>query len=207
MSGTDESPMELLTAFRERQSALEIELWQRWKPAFDLYDAVLMEARQAAAYVIKHHRDEAAQNQDALFEVLTRLQARAYRTAWEIRALLVSGTSDGALARWRTLYEGLVVMRSIEKHGADTAHRYLEYDALQSAKTLKLFQQYREVLGHAPLVTGQAESIQQGSSELMRDWVVTGPADNAWAARQTGGGRPSRHTRLSVFPSAPTVSP
>ncbi len=192
-SGEPQPLSELLAAYRKEQAAFEQQLWERWKPACDLYDLVLLEARQAAAFFLKHYRAEAAQNQDALFEVFTRLHARAYRTAWEIRALLLSGNPDGALARWRTLYEVLVVMSFIEKHGADTADRYLKYDTIQTAKVVRQYEQYHEVLGHAPLEEGRAKSIQAERHELVKEWEAPEREDNAWAARALGVTNPRDH--------------
>jgi hypothetical protein len=185
-SGERRQPAELLAEFREKQAAFERQLWERWSAAFDLYDYVLMEARQAAGFFVKHYRAEAAQHLDMLFEAQTRLQARAYRTAWEIRALLVSGNPDGALSRWRTLYEVLIVMLFIEKHGADTADRYLKYDTIQTAKTAGQYELYREKLGHEPLAVGQAEAIQQERDELIKEWAAPDREDNAWAAKALG---------------------
>jgi len=186
MSDEPTPASELLAEFREKQATFERQLWERWKAAFDLYDCVLMEARRAAGFFVRHYRAEAAQRRDMLFEAQTRLHARAYRTAWEIRALLVSGNPDGALARWRTLYEVLVVMLFLEKHGADAADRYLMYDTIQTAKTVGQYERYREKLGHEPLAEGRAEAIQRERDELIKEWEAPERDDNAWAAKALG---------------------
>src|SRR5579885_2244463 len=89
---------ELIAQFREQQIAFQQRLWKQWQRGFDLYDLVLLHAQNAAVFFLKHHRAEAVKQKDALFEAQTRLQARAYRTACEVHALLLSGNHNGALA-------------------------------------------------------------------------------------------------------------
>ncbi len=157
--------------------------WSDGESAFEVYDYVLMEARQAAEYFEMNYRAEAVERQDILFEAQTRLHARAYRTTWEIRALLLSGNPDGALARWRTLYELQIVMLFLEKHGPDTADRYLRYDTVQTARNMNQYEQYREKLGHEPLAQDQVEAIQQERDDFLKEWQAPDRENYAWAAK------------------------
>lgn len=63
-------------------------------------------------------------------QVLALLHIRACQTALEIVTLLENGFSDGAYARWRTLYEISVVAFVIDSFGDDVARRYLAHDAV-----------------------------------------------------------------------------
>jgi hypothetical protein len=63
-------------------------------------------------------------------QVLSILHIRACQTASEIITLLENGFSDGAYARWRTLYEISVVAFVIDHFGDEVARRYLAHDAV-----------------------------------------------------------------------------
>ena len=69
--------------------------------------------------------------------VLILLHQRACQTTMEIIALLENGLPDGALARWRTLYEVGVVASLIDMHGDDIAHRYLDHDCVAMKRSLE----------------------------------------------------------------------
>ena len=68
--------------------------------------------------------------------VLILLHQRACQTTMEIIALLENGLADGALARWRTLYEVGVIASLIDMHGDDIAERYLDYDCVAMKHSL-----------------------------------------------------------------------
>lgn len=188
-ASSEQPASELVAAFRLRQSKFEQELWAHWQSAFDLYDQVLIAARHAAAYFMRRYRAKAVEDKDALYEVLTRLHARAYRTAWEMRALLLSGNPDGALARWRTLYEVLVTMLFVEKHGAETAEQYLEYDVIQTAKNVGQYADYSEKLGQPSISRERVDEAKKQRSDLKRKWAIAN--DNyAWAATALGRTNP-----------------
>lgn len=185
-----QSASELVAAFRLRQAKFEQELWAHWQSAFYLYGQVLMAARHAAAYFMSHYRANAVEDRDALYEVLTRLHARGYRTAWEIRALLLSGNPAGALARWRTLYEVLVTMQFVEKHGAETADRYLKNDAIQTAKNLGQYADHYEKLGQRSISRERVDEARKERAELKQEWAVEADYDYAWAALALGRTNP-----------------
>ena len=62
--------------------------------------------------------------------VLMLLHMRACQTTMEIVTLLENGLADGALARWRTLYEMDIVAVLIYMYGDEIAKRYLDHDAV-----------------------------------------------------------------------------
>jgi hypothetical protein len=177
---------ELIAESRARQAAFEQQLWERWKPAFDLYDWMLHHTRNAAVFFLRHHRAEAVEHRDALFEAQTRLQARAYRTACEVRALLVSGHPDGGLARWRTIHEILIVMLFLQKHGAQTAQRFLDYDVVQTAKNWGQYEHLPEEWRILPIAAEEGEQINAERAQLMQAYDPQFDNENGWAAHALG---------------------
>src|SRR5260370_39422294 len=83
--------LEALAQERQEQAAFEARLYQRWKTALDLFETVLLLGQQSGTKFNQEVRPYAAKQQDFVFEVLTRLQARACQTMSAILSLLKSG--------------------------------------------------------------------------------------------------------------------
>jgi hypothetical protein len=68
MTGRVPRPIhEILAEYREKQAMFERRCWERWKPAFDLYDWVLLQTQNAAIFFLRYHRSEAVEQRDALY--------------------------------------------------------------------------------------------------------------------------------------------
>ena len=186
MSRRARTVADLLAEFREKQAAFERRLWERWKPAFDYYDWVLLQAQNAAWYMFRHHRQDAVELKDALFEAQTRLQARAYRTACEVRALLLSGNPDAALARWRTIHEVLVVMRFLQQHGLETAGRFLEYDKVQTAENWDCYDDLPPEWQILPVNPEEAAEARAERAEIVKKYGPAFQNENGWACAALG---------------------
>jgi hypothetical protein len=184
--GKPRSIHEVVDEYRVRHAAFERRCWERWKPGFDLYDWMLLQTQNAAIFFIKHHRNEAVEQQDALYEAQTRLQARAYRTACEVRALLGSGNPDGALARWRTMHEILVVMRFLQKHGAETAERFLKYDLVQTAKNWGQYERLPVEWQILPVAPEEGEQARAERAKVVQAYEPSFENENGWAAHALG---------------------
>lgn len=187
MSSSEPRPQtEIIAEFRDRQADFERRLWDQWKPAFDLYDWVLIQAQNAAVFMLRHHRQEAIEQKDALFEALTRLQARAYRTACEVRALLLSGNPEGALGRWRVIHEILIVMRFLQQHGTETAQRFLDYDLVQTAENWDHYEKMPpewQVLSLSPEDRDQARDDR---AKVVGKYGAAFQNENGWACAALG---------------------
>lgn len=177
---------EIIAEFREKQAAFERRLWDTWRSAFDLYDWVLIQAQNAAVFMLRHHRQEAVEQQDALFEAQTRLQARAYRTAYEVRALLLSGNPDGALGRWRAIHEIVVVMRFLQQQSADTAERFLKYDLVQTAENWDRYENMPAEWQILPLRPEDSAQARDDRVKVVREYGPSFQNENGWACAALG---------------------
>lgn len=79
-----------------------------------------------------YYRPEAIQEQDYTFEAMTYLHAKALLVTSEIICLLRGGFADGALTRWRTLYENNVIATIIRQEGQELALRYVAHSRVQA---------------------------------------------------------------------------
>jgi hypothetical protein len=137
----------------------ELRLNEVWRKPLVLLEMLLAIALEAGDNFNLELRSRAAAQEDYVFEVLTRLHARACQIASEILVLLKSGYADGAHARWRSLHEIVVVGMLIESSGNLVAERYLLHDAVETCKAARQYQEHCHKLGYEPLSDYEFEEI------------------------------------------------
>lgn len=115
---------------------------KRWKKSFARIDLVWAFAEEVGRVFNEQFRPEAVDANDLNFEALTRQHGRGLLVAGEAIHLMKGGYAEGALSRWRTLHEILVVTMFIKKHGDDIAERYLlsaHFRSLEAAEQLNKY--------------------------------------------------------------------
>jgi hypothetical protein len=112
----------------------EARLARTWKRPLELLEVQRHLACSLGAAINEELRRHLKRSDEPLVDVLTSLHARACQIAGEVLVLLRAGYAEGAIARWRSLHEGSIVMQFIDRHGAETAKRYLEHEAVESWK-------------------------------------------------------------------------
>ena len=115
---------------------IEAEVEQLWGNPLDLLDLQVGASRDTGRDFIDEHRDDALRSGDYAIQALSRLHVSACQTSQEILVLLRSGFADGALARWRTLHEAVVIATVIKKYGNESAERYLCHDVVHRYRSL-----------------------------------------------------------------------
>ncbi|MDY6966866.1 MAG: DUF5677 domain-containing protein [Halobacteriota archaeon] len=129
--------------------------------------------------------------QDCVFEILTRLHARACQTASEVLVLLESGHADGAHARWRSLHEIAVVGFFVKLHGNAVAERYLLHDGVESYKAAVQYQEHCSTIGYEPLSQEEFDEIEANYRSLINRFGTSYKSDYGWAASALGKERPT----------------
>jgi Family of unknown function (DUF5677) len=132
----------ILEEHQADREAFESRLFQKWETALNLLEMLRFIAFEAGAKFNNKFRPKAAEENNLVFEALTRLHARACQVALEVLALLRSGFADGAHARWRTLHEIAVVASFIQQSGNEVAERYLLHNHIESYKAAQQYQNY-----------------------------------------------------------------
>ncbi len=153
-----------------------------WGKALDLLEMLLVMAAEAGEEFNKEFRAEAAQQQDFVFDVLTRLHARACQVGYEILTLLKAGFADGAHARWRTLHEIAVVAFFVREHGRDVAERYLLYDAVDSYRNARQYQSHCQALHEEPFTDGEMAEMKARHDALLARFGRDYGSFYGWAA-------------------------
>ena len=120
--------------------------------------------------------------QNHVFDVLTRLHARACQIAFEVLVLLKNGFADGAHARWRSLHEVTVVASFIKTHGDEVAERYLLHDNIELYKAAELHQKHYAILGEEPIPDDEYNSIKVIRDELIDCFGTPYKNNYGWAS-------------------------
>lgn len=176
---------------RDSQATFETRLRERWQAALDLFEAIMITAREAGEHFNTAHRPQATAANDLVFEVLVRLHARACLTASEVLALLTSGHATGAHARWRTVHELAVVAYLIKGHGRDLAERYLLHEGIEVAKAAEEYQRYSSRLGNEPYTPAEMAAYRDRRAALRQRFGEPFDSQFGWAATVLNNNKPN----------------
>jgi hypothetical protein len=172
---------------RRTRSRFEKRLMRRWRSAIDLYDLVLIVTRQLGQDLNEAHRPQAVEDQDYVFEALTRIHARSCLIASEIRALMITGHASGALARWRSLHELAVVAYFVKEHGNEVAERYMLHEVIQVAKQSDRYEVHHEALNHEPQDPIGRQEILDARRALITRFGAAYAKDYGWVGGALSG--------------------
>lgn len=171
--------------FEERNYAV-------WKEPLDLLQLFLLATIDIGDEFNQKYRPEAAEADDFVFEVLTRLHGRACQVGNEILTLLKSGYADGANARWRTLHEITVTSYFIKEHGNEMAERYLLYDYIESYRSIsdylhntELYEKHKAILGDALPSQDEMKRMERTKNELCARFGKGFSKEYGWVAGGT----------------------
>jgi len=95
---------------------------------------------------------------------------------------LRAGLTDGALARWRTLYEVAVTAHFIVDSGSEAAERYLAHERLRAIDDMQAFQHQTERSGEEPLSDEQLQELRDERARLLNTYGADLDADCGWAS-------------------------
>lgn len=105
-----------------------------------------------------------------LYDSLQRLQSRACLVSNEILVLLRNGFADGGYARYRTLYEIMVLNWFISSKGNKAAKRYLDSSIVKDNKDAKELNKYAEMLGECYVSDDNLEDLKKSVENLKKEY-------------------------------------
>ena len=114
-------------------------LQKRWQSPFRLLEFFIYFNREFGENVCDSIRNKKIEN--IKFETLFRLHARAIQIALEILELLKGGFADGAIARWRSLYEISIIATFLSDKDEQVSQRYLDYYFIENYKEMLEYQE------------------------------------------------------------------
>ncbi|MDP9311031.1 MAG: DUF5677 domain-containing protein [Chloroflexota bacterium] len=180
----------MLEEHRQQREGFEARLSQTWGKALNLLEMLIVIALEAGDEFNQEYRPKAVEEHNLVFEVLTRLHARACQVAQEVLILLRSGFADGAHARWRTLHEITVVAWFIKEKGNDVAERYLLHQHIESYKAALQHQKYYARLGETPFSTRELARLKAIYDQLVDRFDKAYTKGYGWASVALGNPDP-----------------
>ncbi|MCB2227252.1 MAG: hypothetical protein KQH53_11295 [Desulfarculaceae bacterium] len=123
---------------------LEIEesVWIVWGDALLCLEQLIEISIQIFTISTEQHCQNDKVKNDNKFYALAALLARSCLVSNEIFTLLSAGYADGAMARWRTLYEMATTASFLFENDEELASRYLIHNHVSSYRHLKLVNRY-----------------------------------------------------------------
>ncbi|ASJ70346.1 DUF5677 domain-containing protein [Granulosicoccus antarcticus] len=118
---------------------------------------------------------------DPLLGVLMRLHANACRITSEIIHLIKGGYPDGALARWRTLFEISVTCLIIHKYGKSAAVDYIRHGYIKNVEGIEEYQKTAEKMEVEPYTDKELEDALE-----LKEALSEGEIHWHWARKFTG---------------------
>lgn len=181
----------MLSQRRGVRQRFESGLVKMWKKPLDLLETHLAIALEAGEEFNSEYRGAASEENNFVFEALTRLHARACQITSEVLSLLSSGHADGAHARWRSLHEIAVVGFFVKHHGNDCAEQYLLHDVVESYKAARTYQQHAVTLGYEAMTPEEFAEIESAYDSLVARFGKSYKSGYGWAASFIDSPRPT----------------
>lgn len=190
LEGVLDKPEARLLDLANAQAAFESRLRLTWhKPLtlLGIHLAVVYELGEAWGRKLQRTR---AKDRDVI-DVILRLHARAVQVAAEVRTLLQGGFGDGALSRWRTIHELVVIALFIVQEGSEVARRYLEHLDVDSHRAAQQYQQAAPLLGYKPVPPRELASLVKRVEALKKRYGKEFATEYGWAAGALKGRSPN----------------
>jgi len=137
-----------------------------WGHALDLFELLIVTIQEISTNLDVTKLNDYNDNKD-LYDVFRRLQGRSCLIGYEILTLLRSGFADGAYARFRTLYETVIIGNFISDNGNEAATRYLDFSTVNDFKEAKLFNKYASALNEGAISQEEIVKLEQRKQQLI----------------------------------------
>lgn len=135
--------------------------YSRWESGFQKLQMLRSISLEAGMKFQKQFLKYPEYTTDPLLGVLMRQHANACRITGEIIWLLRGGYADGALARWRTLFEISINTLIISKHGHDAAVDYIKHGKIKSVEGMQEYQKTAKDMNVEPYLDDELEAAIQ----------------------------------------------
>lgn len=166
-------------------------LEDRWCEALNLLRMMLAISREVGEANFVGNRRSPAKRDRHKRHVLSQLHVRSCQVTSEILTLLESGYADGAMARWRTLYEISVVATLIADNDDSLAERYLAHETIEARNALKLYSATHEELGYAPPSQADIAEVDRLCKAAIKQFGPEFERNYGWAAKHLGHKNPT----------------
>jgi len=164
----------------------EHNMYRKWGKALNALEMLILLSFECGDKFNNFFREKAVTENDLVFEVLTRMHARACQVAYEIFTLLKAGYADGAHARWRCLHEITVFAVFIAEAGQETAESYLLHEKIDTYKDAISYNEHCNALGYDPIPDDDIAEISKEKDLLIRKYGNGYYGMHGWAIKALG---------------------
>lgn len=172
----------MLQARQATFSRFEKRLYRTWKRPLDLLEMMIVVCTESAEGVNSVWPWGKSKDDDVVFDVVRRLQARACQVANEILTLLKAGYAPAAHARWRTLHETAVITNLIADRGSTAAALYLDHEHVEAKKAATQYQTYCRRLGYTRHSPREMANLRRRYNRRIKKYGKEFKNDYGWAA-------------------------
>ncbi|WP_436932666.1 DUF5677 domain-containing protein [Halosimplex halobium] len=166
---------------RQRRQRMESSIYSTWGHALDFLDFFIV-LNQKARNHFETMADVDEKGENYQFDALMRLHVRALRVSREVVGLLRAGYPDGAMARWRTLYEIAAVATIIADKGEEAGERFLKFKTAKDLFRVKNdHEEYMDALGFESVDEETVEKLEERTEELTEQFGEDFDEYNGWA--------------------------
>tara|TARA_R110002051_G_scaffold226822_2_gene289380 strand:+ start:4432 stop:5787 length:1356 start_codon:yes stop_codon:yes gene_type:complete len=173
-----------LAAFSER-------LRYRWRKGLIPLNGLLEMSREYGQQRIDEEISAAEGALKPRLDVLFGLHLRGCQVCSEIITLLEAGYADGAMARWRTLFELTVVAALIKEADDETAQKYLDHNHVDALKAANRYMQTSPFAISEPVPEAEMAALNARVDELVERYGPSYKQEYGWAAELTGNPNPN----------------
>lgn len=121
---------------------------------------------------------------------LIALHIRGGQVIAEVLALLKAGFADGAMGRWRTLFEIVVVATVLSDENEDTAQKYLDHSVVEAKKTADRIVEYADENADLPFSDEEFQELSKKYDNFITKYGKEFKGDYGWAAECIGNRNP-----------------
>ena len=121
---------------------------------------------------------------------ILKLHVRACQVTSEIICLLENGYPNGAVARWRTLYELEVVATFLSEGGDPLAKRYLDHEAVDEKRAADLYQRTYVDEGSSPMSKSDLRAVEAEYRKTLKEYGQDFSKPYGWASEHLGNPSP-----------------
>ena len=158
-------------------------LEQRWGRGLTLLRMLLTCCRELGQETAARHGRSKSTRYQFRRWVALRIHTRACQVMDEIICLLENGFADGAMARWRTLYELSVVAILIADGDETLAERYILHDAVEVKRQADVFDEQQAAQGLPGITRGMRAEIDREHAKALARFGSEFAHPYGWAAQ------------------------
>ncbi|MDB5765149.1 MAG: hypothetical protein JWQ21_4144 [Herminiimonas sp.] len=123
----------------------------------------------------------ASATKSSKYNVITRLHARALQVLAEIIQLCKGGFAEGAMARWRTLYETTVTMKLLSICDESVSEKFIDYQHVLHFKECETYRLHSDTHNFHPMDDEISNLLKQNYESVIEKYSSNFSKQNAWA--------------------------